>query len=365
MIPIARPALGEEEVRALAEVLRSGRLAQGPQVRAFESRFADYIGTDYAVATNSGTAALHASLHALEVHPGDEIILPAITFFSSAAMVAAAGGTPVVVDVRVEDYNIDAERAAEAVTAATRGIMPVHMYGQPADMGPLLDLAEDKNLFVLEDACESHGATYEGSRAGSIGEAGCFSFYPTKVMTTGEGGMVTTDDTAVASDCRMFRDHGAQTKYQHEFLGFNYRMTELAAAIGLEQLKKVDAFLEARAQNASRLSRGLQALEGLEIPKVRPGRTHVWYQYIVRVTDEFPLTRGEVVTELAARGVEARPSYPMAVHQQKAFASFGRAAPCPVAEATLPRMLELPVHPSLSPADLETVVKSLRAIASP
>ncbi|MFQ5918816.1 MAG: DegT/DnrJ/EryC1/StrS family aminotransferase [Thermoplasmata archaeon] len=363
LIPIARPALDEEEIQALAEVLRSGRLAQGPQVRAFEARFADFIGTDHAVATSSGTAALHTALHALGVQPGDEVILPAITFFSSAAMVAAAGGTPVVVDVRAEDYNLEPEEAAKAVTPATTGIMPVHMYGQPAEMGPLRDLAEDKDLFLLEDACESVGATYGGSPVGSLGAAGCFSFYPTKVITTGEGGMVTTNDEAVASACRMFRDHGVRTKYQHEFPGFNYRMTELAAAIGLEQLKKLDGFLKARAEHAARLSEGLQWLEGLEAPHVLQGRTHVWYQYIVRITEAFPLSRDDVVRQLADRGVEARPSYPMAIHHQKAFASLGRAGPCPVAEAALPQMLELPVHPSLSTSDLEQVVNSLREIA--
>ncbi len=362
LIPIARPVLGEEEKAAILRVLESGFLVQGERVAELEALFARFVGTEHAVATHAGTSALHSALHALGVGPGDEVILPAITFFSCAAMVAALGAAPVVVDVREDDYNLDPDAAREALTSSTRGIMPVHLYGQPAPMRPLLDLAEDRGLFVLEDACQAHGARYGPDRVGSLGVAGCFSFYPSKLMTTGEGGMVVTDDEEVASRCRKFRNHGAVTKYRHESLGYNYRMTDLAAALGIEQLKKIDGFVEARTRNAAFLSRSLRDIDGLRIPEVLSGNTHVWYQYILRVTETFPVTRDQVVAKLAAQGVQARPSYPMPIHRQEAYRPLGRAAPTVVAETVLPQLLELPVHPSLSPSDLKTITASFEAL---
>jgi dTDP-4-amino-4,6-dideoxygalactose transaminase len=363
LIPIARPVIEKEEREAVLRVLKSGFLVQGEKVREFEARFSTYVGTAHAVATSSGTSAIHAALKALGVGPGDEVILPAITFFACAAMVAACGATPVVVDVGEEDYCLDAEKAAEAVSPSTKGIMPVHIFGQPADMGAIMDLAEDLGLFVLEDACQAHGARYRNSTTGSMGTAGCFSFYPSKIITTGEGGMIVTDMEEVAEYCRMFRDHGASTKYHHEFLGYNYRMTDLAAAIGVEQLRKIDRFIELRRRNADFLTRVLEGVDGISPPLVLPGRTHVFYQYIVRLEEDFPLSREEVISRLAEQGVESRPSYPMPLHWQTAFKEFGRAVECPVAEGLLQRLLEIPVHPSLSAEDLETIGRALEALA--
>lgn len=363
MIPIARPILQQEEREAVLGVLQSYFLAQGKRVREFEGLFADYVGTEHAIATNSGTAALHTALSALGLHDGDEVILPAITFFSCAAMIAWCGATPVVVDVSEADYNVSPEGVAEAITPAAKAIMAVHMYGQPADMGAIGDLAVERGIPVIEDACQSHGARYGNSRVGSLGAVGCFSFYPTKVITTGEGGMVTTDDGSISDYGRMFRDHGASGKYQHQFLGYNYRMTEIAAALGIEQLRKIEAFIRARSHNASYLSKTLATIDGIEPPQVLPGRTHVFYQYVVRVTEGFPLKRDEVVTRLRDLGVETRPSYPVPIHMQPAFQGVGRSAGCPVAERVLPQMLELPVHPLLSEADLQTIVGALETLA--
>lgn len=363
MIPIARPVLEAEERDALLEVLASGHLVQGRRVEAFETRFARYLGTQEAVATNSGTAALHCALLALGVGPGDEVIVPAITFFACAAMVAACGATPVVVDVREEDCTLDPGAAAEAVTPATRGLMPVHLFGRAAAMPPLLDLAEERDLFLLEDACQAHGATVADGKVGTLGDAGCFSFYPSKLITTGEGGMVVTDRRDLAETCRRVRNHGAPRKYHHERLGYNYRMTDLAGALGLVQLKKLDAFIEARIRNATYLTDRLADLDGLTVPGVPEGRGHVFYQYVVRVEDDFPLDRDSVVEGLREQGVEARPSYPRPVHRQPAFPSLGRAAPCPTAERVLPRMLEVPVHPSLRPEDLASIVAALESLA--
>ncbi|MEE9593344.1 MAG: DegT/DnrJ/EryC1/StrS family aminotransferase [Thermoplasmata archaeon] len=363
LIPIARPSIQREEREAVLRVLQSYSLAQGERVREFEGLFSDHVGTEYAVATNSGTAALHAALCALGLREGDEVILPAITFFSCAAMIARCGATPVVADVGEADYNLSSDNLAEAITPATRAIMAVHMYGQPADMGAICDLAGEREIPVIEDACQSHGARYGKSRVGSMGSVGCFSFYPTKMVTTGEGGMVTTDDGGIADHSRMFRDHGASRKYHHEFLGYNYRMTEIAAALGIEQLGKIETFIQARSDNANYLSKTLATIDGLDPPQVLPNRTHVYYQYVVRVAEDFPLKRDEVVVRLRDLGVESRPSYPMPIHQQPAFQGVGRSAGCPVAERILPQMLELPVHPLLSAGDLQTIASALETLA--
>jgi dTDP-4-amino-4,6-dideoxygalactose transaminase len=355
-IPIAHPIIGKEEREAVRRVLDSGHLVQGERVAEFEDLFAEYIGTNYAVATSSGTAAIHAALKALEIGPGDEVILPAITFFSCAAMVAACGATPVAVDVSADTYTLDPERVTDALTAETRALMPVHLFGQSADLGPLSDLAEDHDLAVIEDACQSHGATYRDRRIGSFGRAGTFSFYPSKLITTGEGGMVVTDVEAIAEYVGRFRSHGEARKYEHEMIGFNYRMTDLEAAMGIEQMKRIEGFIEARSRNAAYLTDGLEGVEGLETPKVAEDRTHVFYQYILRVEDAFPHSRDELIAALRARGIESRPSYPRPIHEQAAFRGRGRAADCPVAERVLPRMLEIPVHPSLTQADLEAIM---------
>ncbi len=361
-VPIARPILGKEEREAVLHVLDSGHLVQGERVADFEDLFAEYVGTNHAVATNSGTAAIHAALKAFGIGPGDEVIVPAITFFSCAAMVAACGATPVAVDVSVDTYTLDPDRVADALTAETRAVMPVHLFGQPADLGPLVDLAEDHDLAVLEDACQSQGATYQGRRVGSFGRAGCFSFYPSKLITTGEGGMVVTDGDDIADYVRKFRSHGEASKYEHEMLGFNYRMMDLAAAMGLAQMKRIDGFIEARSRNAAYVTDSLEGVEGLETPRVVQDRTHVFYQYILRIEDAFPYSRDELIAALKIRGIESRPSYPKPIHAQIAFKSWGRAAECPVAERVLPRMLEIPVHPSLTEADLETIVGAFEAL---
>ncbi len=336
---------------------------QGEEVQAFEEQFAAYLGVRHAVATNSGTAALHTALRALEVQNGDEVILPAMTFFACAAMVAACGARPVVVDVRPEDYNIDPDRMAEAVTTQTKGVMAVHLYGQAADLDPLREVTESHDLFLLEDACQAHGARVGGSAVGSLGAAGCFSFYPTKLITTGEGGMVVTGDEALASAARRFRNHGARRKYEHEILGFNYRMTDLAAAMGLAQLRKIDQFVAARREHAAFLTKGLSDVDGIVTPSVLPDRTHVFYQYVLRVTKEFPRSRDQVIQGLAERGVEARPCYPRPLQGQAAFDGMGRAMDCPVALALLPEMMELPVHPALSAEDLEKIVAAVNDLA--
>ncbi len=363
MIPIARPQLGREELDAVKEVLESGILAQGPKVAAFEHAFAEYVGVAHGVATSSGTTALHAALLAHDIGPGDEVIVPPITFFASASTVMMCGADPVFADVDEATYNIDPAAVEAAVTHRTRALMPVHMYGQTADMDPLREIAEAHDLLVVEDACEAHGARYGNRRAGALGDSGAFSFYPTKNMTTGEGGMVLSDDPAFADRCRRLRNHGGLEKYVHEDMGYNYRMTEIAAAIGLEQLKKLDAFLAARQKNAAMLTEGLRDVTGIVPPAIGGNRTHTFYQYVVRITEDHVRTRDKFVAALNEEGVGCRPAYPIPLNRQKAVVDRGFGAPCPVAERVLPEMAELPVHPGVTPQDIEAILKVIRGVS--
>ncbi|HEC89506.1 MAG TPA: DegT/DnrJ/EryC1/StrS family aminotransferase, partial [Thermoplasmatales archaeon] len=241
MISIARPLLGEEEKKAVVDVLNSGMLASGPKVEEFEKRFAEFVGVKYAVATTSGTTALHLALLSLSVGTGDEVIIPSFSFIATANSVLFCNAKPVFCDVNPKTFNIDVEKIESLITDKTKAIMPVHLYGQPADMKPILEIAEKHDLYVIGDAAQAHGAEYDGRRVGSFGDVECFSFYPTKNMTTGEGGMITTNIEEIAERARSIRNHGREkTKwgYEHNRLGYNYRMTDIAAAIGLEQLKK-------------------------------------------------------------------------------------------------------------------------------
>ncbi|MEM2124278.1 MAG: DegT/DnrJ/EryC1/StrS family aminotransferase, partial [Methanolinea sp.] len=285
MIPVAAPCLGAEEEQAVVRVLRSGMLARGPEVAAFEEEFARYCGTEYAVATSSGTAALHVTLQALGIGAGCEVIVPSFTFFATASAVCMCGARPRFADIDRETFTLSVESVLDLLSPRTRAVIGVHLFGHPCDANPLREICSDEGIPFVEDAAQAHGAEYHGRKAGSLGIAGCFSFYPTKNMTTGEGGMVTTDDPALARRIRVLIDHGQERKYVHATLGYNYRMTDLAAAIGREQLKKLDGFIRQRRENAeyytSRLARA-----GIACPVTAPGVTHVFHQYVVRVTED-------------------------------------------------------------------------------
>ncbi len=361
MIPIARPNIGEEEKRAVLEVLESGQFAQGAKVAEFEKRFAEYVGRGYGIAVNSGTSALHIALLAHGIGRGDEVVVPALTFFASASTVLLCGGTPTFADVDRDLYNMDAAHLKAQVTKKTRAVMPVDLYGQTAEMDAINDVAEARDLLVLEDACQAHGAEYHGRKSGNLGDTACFSFYPTKNMTTTEGGMVLTDDPKIAEACRLLRDHGQRAKYDHILVGYNYRMTELAAAIGLVQLKKLDGFVRKRRENAARLTKGIAEIEGLSPPVEGNWMLHAYYQYIVRVEDRFPLTRDEIVQRLTSEGVGARPSYPSVLYKQKAFRKRPKNR-SKVAEDVIPRLFEIPVHPLVSSEDIDMILRALESL---
>lgn len=351
MIPIARPILGPEEEEAVTRVLRSGRLAQGPEVAAFENVFAVVAGSTHAVACANGTVALQMALLAHGIGPGDEVIVPSFTFAASANAVAACGATTVFCDVRDDDFCIDADDAEARVTAATKAVMPVHLYGQTADMDAVDGLARRHGLALIEDACQAHGAAFRDSPAGSFGTA-AFSLYATKNITTGEGGVVTTSDDAIAERLRLLRNHGAAERYVHTTFGLNMRMTEMQAAIGRVQLTHLEDWNARRRANATFYGGELDGIDGLVTPGELAGRTHVWHQYTVRIVEQ----RNAVLERLRDGGVGAEVYYPIPAHRQ---ASFADPTSLPVAERLAGEVLSIPVHPSLSDDERATVAKTL------
>jgi perosamine synthetase len=349
VIALSRPSIGDEEVDAVTRVLRSGMLAQGPEVAAFEAEFAAFVAGDtgatvHAIAAANGTMALQLALLALGVVAGDEVIVPSFTFIASANAIRSIGATPVFVDVLPDTFTVDPDAVAAAIGPRTVAIMPVHLYGHPAGMDALMPLAESHGLAVVEDAAQAHGAGLHGRPAGSFG-VGCFSFYPTKNMTTGEGGMVTTTDAALADRMRLVRNHGMRERYQFEEFGTNLRMTDIAAAIGRVQLRRLGEWNLERRSNAAWLDAHLR---GVQTPVVRPGAVHVYHQYTVRSPE-----RDRLIERLGRHGVGFGVYYPTPVHRSAPYANGN--VHLPVTEALAREVISLPVRPGLSEADLETI----------
>ena len=356
MIPVAKPTMGREEEEAVLAVLRSGQIAQGARVAELEARFAAFVGTKHAVASTSGTASLHLNLLALGVGPGDEVITSPFTFIASANAILYVGATPVFADIHPCCYNLDPRAVEAKLTPRTKALLPVHLYGNPANMPVLMEIAQRHGLAMVEDAAQAHGAAIEGRRVGSFG-SGNFSFYPTKNMTSVEGGMLTTDDDWLADRAQKFRNHGQTDRYRHELLGYNLRMSDIHAAVGLAQFDRLAAYTEARQRNARYLDEGLRGV--VETPHVRPGYTHVYHQYTVRIPDG---RRDAVAAALRERGVGTGVHYPTPVHQQPIYLERGYRDSLPEAERAAREVLCLPVHPALSEADLETIVREVRAV---
>lgn len=350
MITMVKPILGAEEQAAVAAVLASGQLAQGARVAEFEERFAAFCGVRHAVAVSSGTTALWLALLAHDIGPGDEVITTPFSFIATANAVLYAGATPVFVDIDPRTFNIDPDRIETAITSRTRAILPVHLYGLPCEMDRIIDIAARYGLAVIEDACQAHGAAVNGQRAGSFG-TGCFSFYATKNMTTGEGGIVTTDDDAIADRARLLRAHGMRQRYYHEQLGYNFRMTDIQAALGLVQLGRLPELTARRQANAAFLASALADMEALFLPVCDAGYEHVYHQFTVRI----PGRRDAFRTGMAARGVGTEVYYPRTIPEQTVYRDLGFNVFLPMAEAAVQEVVSLPVHPALSPADLEQI----------
>ncbi|MFQ5871891.1 MAG: DegT/DnrJ/EryC1/StrS family aminotransferase, partial [Candidatus Geothermarchaeales archaeon] len=362
MIHINEPILGEEEFTAVRDVLASGRLTSwsggGPMVRRFEEGFAGYVGVREAVAVNSGTAALHSALSACGIGEGDEVIVPTFTFAATANTVLLCGAKPVFTDIDGRSFNIDPEHVEGIVTPRTRAIVPVHVFGQPAAMRSVLGLAEAHGLAVIEDAAQAHGALLGGRKVGSLGRAGCFSFYGSKNISTGEGGMITTDDEVLAGRARRFRSQGQADPHSVEELGYSYRMPEVEAALGWVQLGRLDGFLEKRNGNAAYLTERLRGVEGVDVPFVMTGVRHAFYVYTITVSQEqYGMTRDELQVRLREAGVEAAVYWSVPVHLMPLYRRLlnSKEGDLPVAEEVAGRVLSLPVHPRLSEEDLDII----------
>lgn len=359
MIPIAKPLIGEEEIEGVVNVLRSGIIAQGPRVKEFEERFAEMVGTRHAIAVTNGTAALDLALKAAGIGPGDEVITTPFTFIATSNSVLFQGARPVFVDIEEDTYLIDVTKIEERITPRTRAILPVHLYGQTADMDAINEIAEEHGLKVIEDAAQAHGATYHGRKAGSMGLAGTFSFYATKNITSGEGGMITTDSDEMNEKLRLLRNHGQSERYIHRILGYNLRMSDIMAAIGLAQMKKMDVFNEKRRQNAAFITSVIEEIEGLESPVERSGRLHVYHQYGFRVTDEYHMSRDELLEKLNRAEIGARKGYFMPIYEQPFYRDMGFPQDCPVAKKVLDQLIELPIHPAITDEELKYMADTL------
>jgi dTDP-4-amino-4,6-dideoxygalactose transaminase len=363
MIPISKPQFGGEELALLQEVLESGIVAQGPKVAQLEQEFAKLAGSQYALATSSGTTALHVALLAHGIGEGDEVITSPFTFIASANSILFTGARPVFVDIRADTFNIDPDLIEAAITPRTKAIMPVHLFGLTADMDAITEIAKRHNLVVIEDAAQAHGAMYKGQYAGSFG-TGCFSLYATKNMTSAEGGMVTTNDPEIAERVKLLRAHGSKVRYHHDILGYNFRLTDLHAALGLAQLRKLCDFNEKRRLNAEFLSTHLTRVVPPTVPQ---GYHHVWHQYSVRLVASDSLTenaalRDAALEKLKAAGVGTGIFYPIPIYRQKVYLDLGYNQHLPVTETVTAQVFSLPVHPALSSADLETIVAAVESI---
>ena len=351
----AKPLIGDEEREAVDRVLRSGMLAQGPEVAAFEQEFSEHFGLGRAcVAVNSGTSGLHLGLLSSGLKAGDEVIVPSFTFAATANSVALTGATPVFADIDPDSFCLDADAVEAAVTAKTVGVMPVHLYGHPADMPRLAAVAEKHGMQVFEDAAQAHGASLHGTPVGAFGSFGMFSLYPTKNMTSGEGGMVSVANDEIERLMRLYRNQGMQRQYENEVVGFNARMTDIHAAIGRVQLTKVGGWTKQRQENAAFLSANIK---GVTTPPVADGAVHVYHQYTIRV----PQDRDGMAKALKEEhNIGSGMFYPVPNHR---LAPFKVDADLPETERAAKECLSLPVHPSLSQDDLERIVTAVNALA--
>jgi perosamine synthetase len=332
-----------------------------PKVKQFEEAFASYIGTKHAVAVNSGTAALHVALLARDIGPGDEVIVPPFTFIATANAVLFAGAKPVFADVESGTFNIDPAEIERKITRHTKAIIPVDLYGHPARMDEIMAIAKKHRLSVIEDACQAHGASLSGRKCGSF-DVGCFSFYPTKNMTTSEGGIITTDDAVVADRARMIRSHGSKVRYYHEMLGYNLRMTDISAAIGLVQLKHVDHYDDRRIANAMMLNERLDGIKGIITPTVADGCRHAFHQYTIRITPEFGMSRDQLIKKLADAGIGSAIYYPVPIHMQTLYRNLGYDDRMPVSEMLAKEVISLPVHPSVTPEEIDVIADTIRRL---
>jgi perosamine synthetase len=363
LIPINLPKIGEEEIEAVVKVMRSGPLTNalgaGPMVTQFEKNFAEFAGVKHAVAVNTGTAALHSAVVAAGVKQGDEVILPSFTFVATAEAVVMAGGKPVFTDIDPETYNISPAEIEENVTKKTRVIVPVDLYGFSADIKPIREIADEHDLAIVEDAAQAHGATYAGKPAGTFADAACWSLYASKNMTTGEGGVVTTDSDEVAETLRLLRTHGEKAKYASLILGTNYRMSEIQAAIGIVQLEKLPSFVAKRRANARRMTEMLKKTERLQLPKETEDHQHSWYLYTVRLKNGDETKRNKILEALKKKGIGAEAYYVHPVHMMPYYLESFGSRRLPETEKAAKQVFSLPIHPGVTEEQVDYITETL------
>jgi perosamine synthetase len=361
IIPVCEPTLGGNEIKYVLDCLETNWISSaGKYIPQFEELFAQKCGAKYGVACTNGTVALHLALATLGIGTGDEVIIPTFTMIATANAVAYTGARPVLVDSELETWNMDVNQVADKITGRTRAIMPMHTYGHPVDMAPLLELAEKHGLYIVEDAAEAHGALYKGRPAGSLGDAGCFSFYANKIITTGEGGMVTTNNPEIARLARNLRDHAfsMERHFWHKYRGYNYRMTNMQAAVGLAQTERLEEFVKARRDHAAQYTALLKDIPGLVTPPQAEWATNVYWMYGLLVQDELGISRDELRARLARRGIETRTFF-IPMHLQPIFYEDYKGERYPVAEELCKRGFYLPSASSLTPAEITFVTVAL------
>jgi len=356
MIKLSHPNFSKKEYEAVMTVLKSGNLSQGKKVEEFEKEFANFLDAKYAVATSSGTAALHLVCLALGLKKGDQVLTTPFSFIASANAILFVGAEPVFVDID-ETFNIDVNLVEKRITEKTKAILVVHLFGLPADMEIIDKIARKYDLKIIEDVSQAHGAKIGNRYVGTFGNAACFSFYATKNMTTGEGGMVVTDDKGSALKIRSLRNHGKDKKGFFSSLGYNFRMNEIEAALGIAQLKKLKTFNDQRIKNANYLNERLKGIKGVIIPNIPKDSTHVFHHYTLRIMEQANKTREKIVEALTKRGIEVGIFYNLPIHKQPLYKKFGYRNSLPVSEKIANEVISLPVHPLVTKKDLDFIVK--------
>lgn len=376
MIPIAKPMFTEREINRVIEVLQSGNVAQGDVVREFERNFAKYIGVKHAIACSNGTAALHTALSACSVGVGDEVIVPSFSFISTASSVSMCGATPVFVDVHPSEYGIDVSDVIKKVTNKTRAIIGVHLYGLPCDIHGLIELQKklnecgNRHIYIIEDSAQAIGSKIGSRKCGSFADIGCFSFYATKNLTTGEGGMITTNNDEIASFARSMINHGQTEKYLHKFIGYNYRMTDVQAAIGVEKLKYIDTLNEKRRYNAKIYNESIEDYSKLLLPLEHSDLYHTYHQYVIQVIDSKinghniakHISREKIINYLNSRGIGTAIHYSLPLHKQPVYANVHGGIKLNVSERLSNSVFSIPVHPLVTEDEVNYIAKSINEV---
>lgn len=365
MIPISKPFLSHEELKAVSDALKSGIIAQGPKVNEFEEKFAKFCGTKYAVAVNSGTAALHTALNMAKIKENDEVVTTPFTFIATANTILMQKAKPVFADIDEDTFNISPPEIKGKATKKARAVVTVDLYGHLCDYDEINEIAKKNKLTVIEDACQAIGAEYRGKKAGSFGDAAAFSFYATKNIACGEGGAITTDKKQFAGFAKSFRQHGRSSMNAYDYIGVghNYRMTDISAAMLLAQLKKISIIAKKRIQNAEYLSKGLRKIKGIKIPIVKEGHKHAFHQYTIKVGNDFKLKRDELMKYLKNKGIDSNVYYPKPLHLCGHIKRLGyKKGDFPVAERLSGQVLSLPVHPSLTKGQLDCIINAFKEI---